>query len=172
MAEGSGFQARGVDLSLHAIQYAKETLKLSVIHGTVFDARFPDDSFDAVVMLGVLEHILNPIETLREAVRILKKDGILVVEVPNATFNLARGRISPALFYLGNHLYNFTPNALTRMLETCGLRCARVWCGKGDYRSGWLFNTAKCGYVLATRFLQRIFGWYWGPSLIALAVKA
>lgn len=172
MAEGSGFQTRGVDLSLRAVQYAKETLKLSVKHGTVFDARFPDDSFDVVTMLGVLEHLPNPVETLREVVRILRKDGILVVEVPNAKFNLVRGKISPSLFYIGNHLYNFTPNALTKMLEACGFRCARVWCGKGDHRSGWLFNTVKFCYVLAARLLQRVFGWYWGPSLIALAVKA
>lgn len=172
MAERSGFQTCGVDLSLCAVQYAKETLKLSVKHGTVFDARFPDGSFDVVTMLGVLEHLPNPLETLREVVRILRQDGILIVEVPNATFNLARGRIFPALFYIGNHLYNFTPNALTKMLEACGFRCARIWCGKGDYCGGWLFNAVKYCYVLAARLLQRAFGRYWGPSLIALAVKA
>ncbi len=42
----------------------------------------PDNSVDAVVMLNVLEHIKEDGKALQQAYRILKPDGILVIEVP------------------------------------------------------------------------------------------
>jgi SAM-dependent methyltransferase len=42
----------------------------------------PDNSVDAVVMLNVLEHIENDTAAMQQVYRILKPDGILVVEVP------------------------------------------------------------------------------------------
>jgi ubiquinone/menaquinone biosynthesis C-methylase UbiE len=42
----------------------------------------PDACIDAIVMLNVLEHIENDLEALKQAYRILKPGGILVIEVP------------------------------------------------------------------------------------------
>ena len=172
MAKERRFDPHGVDLSLNAVRYATQTLRLPVRHGTVFDAGFSEGSFDVITILGVLEHIPNPMETLGEVFRVLRRGGIVVVEVPNANFNLLRGRISPSLFYIGTHLFNFTPGALTLLLETSGFRCSKMWCGKADRPKGWLFNSVKSSYVLAASLLQKTLGCYWGPSLVALAVKS
>lgn len=43
---------------------------------------FPDESFDAVVMSEVLEHLFNDTGALSEARRVLKDDGRLVATVP------------------------------------------------------------------------------------------
>jgi len=45
-------------------------------------APFPAETFDAVVMAEVLEHIWNDFDALQEARRVLKNDGRLVVTVP------------------------------------------------------------------------------------------
>lgn len=42
----------------------------------------PDNSFDAVVMLNVLEHIDNDAVAIQQVYRILKPNGIVVIEVP------------------------------------------------------------------------------------------
>ena len=172
MAREKGFDPYGVDLSLNAVRYATQALRLPVHHGTVLDAKFSEGFFDAIVMLGVVEHLSNPVATLGEAFRVLRTGGILVVEVPNANFNLLRGKISPSLFYIGSHLFNFTPQALTMLLETSGFRCLKIWCGRADHPKGWLFNAVKSSYVLAARLLHSTVGYCWGPSLVALAVKA
>jgi SAM-dependent methyltransferase len=172
MARERGLEPYGVDLSLNAVRYAEQNLRLSVRRGTVFDAKFPEGFFDITAMLGVLEHLHNPLETLREVSRILRTEGLLIVEVPNAHFNLLRGRLSPSLFYVGNHLFNFTPKALSRMLETAGFRCVKIWCGKADHPRGWFFNGLKSSCVLAARLVHRAFGCCLGPSLVAIAVKA
>jgi SAM-dependent methyltransferase len=46
-------------------------------------AVFPDDSIDAITFFQVLELVVNPLETLRQAVRVLRASGFLLIAVPN-----------------------------------------------------------------------------------------
>ena len=45
---------------------------------------FPDDHFDHVVMLAVLEHLTEPEKVLREAYRIIAPEGSLILTWPSA----------------------------------------------------------------------------------------
>jgi SAM-dependent methyltransferase len=171
MARERGFEPCGVDLSVNAVRYARDRLGLPVHHGTLFDARFPDGAFDVVTMVGVFEHVPNPRETLGEVARVLRPGGVLAVQVPNANFNLLRGRLRPSWFYIGTHLTNFPPRTLARTLDLAGFRCERLWCGTADRPEGWLFRLTKSTFVTAARVVADACRWYWGPSLVALAVK-
>ncbi len=44
---------------------------------------FSDDTFDTVIIGEILEHLENPVFALKEAKRILKKEGKIVGDVPN-----------------------------------------------------------------------------------------
>jgi len=44
---------------------------------------FPDRTFDIIVCNDILEHLLEPLSVLREAVRVLRNDGRIIVNVPN-----------------------------------------------------------------------------------------
>lgn len=125
-ARARGFAVEGVDLSLNAVRYATEVLGLPVRQGTIFEASLPAEAYDAVTMLGVFEHLADPAPTLADAVRVLRPGGVLALEVPNATFNLLRGRLHPSFFYVGNHLFNFTAPALTRLLDGAGFASVEV----------------------------------------------
>src|SRR5437762_10129756 len=46
-------------------------------------ADVPAESRDVVTFFQVLEHVVNPLETLREAVRVLRASGFLLIAVPN-----------------------------------------------------------------------------------------
>lgn len=43
----------------------------------LYELPFADESFDAIFLHGVLEHLKTPVIALREVVRVLKQDGIL-----------------------------------------------------------------------------------------------
>ena len=43
---------------------------------------FEDSSFDLVILSEVLEHLYNPFNAINEAVRVLRKDGLLYVSTP------------------------------------------------------------------------------------------
>jgi SAM-dependent methyltransferase len=48
----------------------------------IHDLKFADDKFDVVVCNAVLEHVANPIKAISELTRVLKKGGLIWVEVP------------------------------------------------------------------------------------------
>jgi len=123
MRERKGWQVQGVEVSAETAQVARERHGLEVFAGTLEEAAFPDDHFDAVTMWDVLEHVHDPVATLREIRRILKPGGVLVVRVPNLASWDARlfgdcwaGLDAP------RHLYVFTPQTLAAVEGSAGLR--------------------------------------------------
>lgn len=52
------------------------------IFSPLHEIPFPEGSFDTVLCIAVLEHVINPIEVVKELVRVLKPGGTLVASVP------------------------------------------------------------------------------------------
>lgn len=48
----------------------------------ITNSKLPDDSYDAIVMLSVIEHVTNPFLAAQEVQRILKPGGMLLVAAP------------------------------------------------------------------------------------------
>ena len=74
----------GVDLSNKLIELAKTRFpEQTWVQADRLSLPFEDKKFDVVTMLETLEHVDDPRATIKEAVRVIKKDGILIVSVPN-----------------------------------------------------------------------------------------
>lgn len=75
----------GIDASPKMINIAnnkKERLGISNIKFLIENAEklsFQDDFFDSVILCGTLAEVENPEKILREAYRVLKKDGIIII---------------------------------------------------------------------------------------------
>ena len=74
----------GVDISEDQIQRARSLLQKELSAGQLElntcrgnDLPLPNDSFDAVYICFVLEHVPNPVSVIREAKRVLKKGGVI-----------------------------------------------------------------------------------------------
>ncbi len=78
-----GWQPYGVEKNPKASKYARDELHLDVKTGDLLHCEYKDSSFDAVTMWHSLEHIYDPLDTLKEIGRILNNNGLLVVAVPN-----------------------------------------------------------------------------------------
>lgn len=55
---------------------------IDVVHGSVYDIQFPDNSFDVVVHADVIEHLENPQKAVSEFARVLKPAGVALVSTP------------------------------------------------------------------------------------------
>ncbi len=115
-----GWEPYGVDISPEAVQRARG-LGIEMFLGEVQEASFPDRFFDVVTMRAVLEHVHQPVETLRAVHRILKNQGMVYIVVPNvASLNFCLfGHFWYAL-ETPRHLYAYSPSVMRRVAEKAG----------------------------------------------------
>ena len=74
----------GVDISPGLITAAKELdTKTQYLIGDVEDLKFADQSFDVVLLSGILHHLPDKTKCLSEAKRVLKKGGFVLAYDPN-----------------------------------------------------------------------------------------
>jgi len=80
-----GWSATGIDFDAKAIENAKIMYGdgLTFLNTDLSGARFPDNSFDAVTLSHVIEHVPDPVALLAEVRRVLKAGGRLVITTPN-----------------------------------------------------------------------------------------
>jgi 2-polyprenyl-3-methyl-5-hydroxy-6-metoxy-1,4-benzoquinol methylase len=134
-----GWEAWGVEPSRWAVQKA-QARGLHVEQGTVLTADLPELYFDVVTLWDVIEHLVNPRQTLQQAHRLLKPGGLVVIHTIDIESLFARlmGRRWPWLMEM--HIYYFSRQTLRAMLEQCGFEIlyARP---QGRYqRLGYLMN--------------------------------
>ncbi len=122
-----GWNVTGTEISAQAVQFASEKRGLDVRLGPLASHSFPSDSFDAAVLLDVIEHLPDPRRTLEEIARVLRPGGALYVWTPNFDCParwLAGARWGAVVFPW--HLYYFTPATLKRMVVVAGLKTRSV----------------------------------------------
>jgi len=129
-----GWTPFGVELSPVAARYAREVLGLPVYQGELLDARFPPEFVDVVLFRHTLEHMPSPSVELREAHRVLRDSGLLVVMIPNAAGLDARlfGRWWVA-WDLPRHLFHFTPRTASALLAKAGFRVQKIVWDPGPF---------------------------------------
>lgn len=82
-ARVAGWDGSGLELLEDTAQIARQKFGLEVTTGVLRDGLFRAGSFDAVTMWDVIEHVVDPVSTLVEVSRILKDDGVLLMETPS-----------------------------------------------------------------------------------------
>ena len=118
-----GYEAHGVEISPEAAAGVDPRARIRIAPDLA-DAAYETDSFDAVILWHVLEHLPHPERTLEELHRIIRPGGRLVVAVPNFASWQARGT-GAHWFHLDlpRHLYHFTPQTLTRLVNRYNFDC-------------------------------------------------
>jgi SAM-dependent methyltransferase len=122
-----GWNVFGIEPDRFACRYAKEKLGVDCISDLVGNAGIPDESYDVVIMNHVIEHLDNPLGTLREINRVLKPSGRLVLETPRYDTLMFRllGRRERSINCIG-HIYFFTTRTLKNLYEAAGFRTLQL----------------------------------------------
>src|SRR5262245_40893690 len=126
MLQIRGLSGIGLDYSAEAARVAWTANYTPAICATLENAPFAPQSFAAITMFHVLEHLYTPRSYLQVAYALLRPGGRLDVQVPNAAcwqFLL----LGPAWNGVDapRHLYDFRPADLDRLLDSCGFEVSR-----------------------------------------------
>lgn len=122
---GAGWQVAGVEQRGAPIMQLKDSLGLDVIELDDL-ASLADASFDVVTIWHVFEHLAEPREVLRHIRRILKPNGVLVLEVPN--FGGWQGRFGGKDWFhldVPRHQLHFDRGSLEKVITASGLTIQR-----------------------------------------------
>jgi len=116
-----GWDAQGVELSPTAAEHATHNLQIPVFIGDFLLSPFPPGSFDVLVFWHVLEHVADPVATIRRAREIIRPGGLMLVAVPNFE-SLQRRFAGRHWFHLDvpRHYHHFRLRVLARLLEENG----------------------------------------------------
>lgn len=185
----------GVDISEQAVAKARQRGVQATVHDLSQPLPYPDEMFDKVICLEVLEHLFDPKFAVQEMARVLKPGGLLLVSVPNAGYFRDRllmsfhGLVDAGVTDYANpwkapHIRFFNRARLTAILEACGLRVLTVksktdptifdglavFGGPGRFVARLLTQRLPSLFQLA--FLGDLWPSLFAPGLIAVARRA
>ena len=95
--------------------------------GDITELELTDNCVDVVYMSHVLEHTLSPLQTLLAVKKILRSEGILIIEVPNVgSMLLDVFKDCSASLDLPRHLYQFTSTTLSRLVTNIRFKIVNI----------------------------------------------
>lgn len=87
-AHALGFELYATEYDPVSIDFVKSKFDVQAFQGDLLDAKYPDNYFDFIYISHVIEHVLDPINYLKEMHRVLKPGGILAIGTPDISSNL------------------------------------------------------------------------------------
>ena len=119
-ARKRGWAVSGCEPNEWLARWGSKEYGVTITPGTLFDLDLPDQSQDMVTLWDVLEHTPDPKKVLQECHRLLKPDGVLVINYPDVGSWVSRAMGRRWVFLLSVHLYYFTAQTITEMLAQTG----------------------------------------------------
>jgi 2-polyprenyl-3-methyl-5-hydroxy-6-metoxy-1,4-benzoquinol methylase len=127
VASQEGWDCYGLEPLVMPAIYARGRFGVRVTTDTLRDDTYPSELFDVVTAFQVFEHLVDPAQELVRIQRLLKPNGLLVIEVPNidtAIFKLLRAKHR---HFVEDHVSFFSAKTLTYLLERMGFQVREVY---------------------------------------------
>lgn len=123
-----GWLTYGVDISKAATEYGRKTWDLDLHTGTIDTAEYPNDHFDVVYSNAVLEHVEEPLATMKEVERVLRPGGVFYCNTVNWA-SYTREILNEHWFLIDpkHHIHLFTPQNVKMLCEKANLKHIRTW---------------------------------------------
>lgn len=113
----SGWETMGIEPGNDARKYASEKHQLTV-HESIESVKNLNSHFDIITMWHVLEHVDDLNGTIETLKKILKKNGTLLIALPNCSSHDAIVyKEYWAAYDVPRHLYHFTPKDVVNLFE-------------------------------------------------------
>lgn len=109
-------QVLGLEPDLDRAKFCKEYYGINVQTGLFEEAKFKEKQFDLVIMTQTINHLLDPMGSIKKIHSILKPEGKVFLEVQNFAETIKMFAEPTQV----DHTFNFTPETLTLMLKKVG----------------------------------------------------
>lgn len=143
---GHGGRVFLLDYSSESLRLARQNAGAEAVVLVLADgltSPFPDNTFDVVFHQGLLEHFRSPHNLLKENRRVLKKGGLLVVDVPQTVhfYTLIKQLLQTVGLWFAGWERQFTVRSLADLLKIHGFEPIHSY---GDWsRPGILYRMAR-----------------------------
>jgi len=147
VARGRSRVVHGCDLAETALRAGRAAEAVRVCADLNDGLPYRDAAFDAVTCLEVVEHVLDPALLLREARRVLRPRGTLLLSTPNIRYvrNVARLTVAGEFPHTttddgvwgGGHLHYFTRRDLRGLLRAAGFGAVEFTVNPWQFRRSW-----------------------------------
>ena len=120
MIKALGGDGIGIEPDEEYASYCRDTLGLDIRVQTLEEAEFAPGTFDFVRLSHVLEHMRDPVGSLKILADWLTDDGVISIGVPNIEAE-AHAKLKGRMFHFA-HVFNFNPYTLRLTANLAGLR--------------------------------------------------
>lgn len=155
-----GWEKYAVDTSEFSINNIKDPV-VKKFRGTLIDAKFEDNFFDAIYIGHTLDRLTNLGEVLKELGRILSSDGVILVVTPNIGSLCSRVFKDKFRLLYSNHLVYFSPDSLKKYFAQSGFKLVDI---RYPYFGTCFFSWSGFCYGTLKILLQVILNMFKMPS--------
>ena len=131
---------------------------INKFRGTLFEAEYEDNYFDAIYIGHTLDRLTNLSETLSELRRVLNVNGVILAVTPNIGSLCARVFKERYRLLYSNHLVYFSTETLKKFFSQSGFKLVDVkypYCGTSFFSySGFFLGTGKILLQVFSNFFK------------------
>lgn len=126
VARSKGFKVEGIEISKFAAEYAQKKFGLKVWQREFKDFT-TDQRYDLIVLFQTIEHLDDPLGTMKHAYELLKKGSTVVITTPNQQSLIAKIFGKRWFEYKPTeHFFYFSPNSIKKLLKITGFKKINV----------------------------------------------
>jgi 2-polyprenyl-3-methyl-5-hydroxy-6-metoxy-1,4-benzoquinol methylase len=122
----AGYDATGAEMSSWVVEFGRKTFGVPIAVGPVEDLDIRSGSLDIIVLMDVLEHLSAPVVTMAQCLKLLKPDGLMLLQTPqfreemNYTVLVETNARFLEMLIPGEHIYLFSDHSVTRLFQQLG----------------------------------------------------
>jgi ubiquinone/menaquinone biosynthesis C-methylase UbiE len=112
-----GYHVIGLDIDEKMLKKANKFCHETILYDCQKRLPYPENYFDLIVCLDVLEHLKYPERTLSEIYRVLKSQGACIIRIPNGKMDF--------LFALEGHVRFITMKRILKWFDKYGFKVVK-----------------------------------------------
>ncbi|WKJ92011.1 class I SAM-dependent methyltransferase [Methylomonas montana] len=122
----AGYDAFGVEMSPWVVEFGQKTFDVPIFVGPLENLDIAPFSLDAIALMDVLEHLPDPSSTMALCLKLLKPDGLLLIQTPRFKEGMVYSELVEQnarfleMLIPEEHIYLFSQSSVARMFQQLG----------------------------------------------------